>query len=608
MKILLPFLYVFLLLGLAGCKDQPETRSPDEDTIKWAEGAVWYQIFPERFRNGDPGNDPRAGEVPWAEFQQGWQIHPWTSDWYKVQPWERTHTDAFYTVVYQRRYGGDLIGVIGKLDYLKDLGIDAIYFNPLFEGESLHKYDGANFHHIDDNFGPDPAGDKQRLAEAKETGQPETWIWTSADSTFLRLLKEAHERNIKVVIDGVFNHSGTAFFAFKDVRENQQESPYAGWYDVTQWENPATDVDEFDYKGWWDDKTLPVFREDENGLVEGPREYIFHIVRRWMDPDGDGDPSDGVDGWRLDAADEVSEAFWKDWYAHVKSINPGAVCVAENWSPAGEWIREGWFDAVTNYPFAYAMLDFFINREKAITGIELGQRLNELVSVYGQDNMTRLWNLVESHDTERIASMILNPDRRGFDRDGSLRDNLDYRVRKPNGKERNVHRQIAAFQMTFIGSPVIYYGTEAGMWGADDPDNRKPMLWKDLSYEVEVHHPVKDKSRPANKNVFDQQLFEFYKQLIRLRQNNTALRSGIFSVLEEAATEDVFGFIRKDSEQEVICVFNRNMEPHILKLERENLASKIFRNGLSGEQVHITPTEGSIKIPASGFVILISED
>ncbi|HYQ85689.1 MAG TPA: alpha-amylase family glycosyl hydrolase, partial [Bacteroidota bacterium] len=176
----------------------------------WAKRAVWYQIFPERFRNGDPKNDPRVDDLAgsWPhETPARWSISPWTSDWYRLQPWESEDAKGFYYHAQLRRYGGDLQGVIDKLDYLSDLGVTALYFNPLFESPSLHKYDATMYHHIDNNFGPDPDGDR-RLWAAENPADPKTWKWSAADSLFLRLLKEAHRRGMKVVLDGVFNHVG----------------------------------------------------------------------------------------------------------------------------------------------------------------------------------------------------------------------------------------------------------------------------------------------------------------------------------------------------------------------------------------------------------------
>ena len=171
MKNLLYFIFIVILWFPALGNEDDLSLPPLKKQAEWAKGLVWYQIFPERFRNGDTGNDPTVSEVPEAEGHPDWQVHPWTSDWYAMQPWEKAQEDTFYAfpIVFARRYGGDLVGVIEKLDYLKDLGVDGIYFNPVFEAESLHKYDGASFHHIDDNFGPDPTGDRKTLAEADVT-------------------------------------------------------------------------------------------------------------------------------------------------------------------------------------------------------------------------------------------------------------------------------------------------------------------------------------------------------------------------------------------------------------------------------------------------------
>lgn len=581
---------LLLLLLTFTCRSQNNIPVRPYQIPHWAKGIVWYQIFPERFRNGDTANDPRAGEVPRAERYGHWQVHPWNSDWFEVKPYERSFSDRFYDVVYQRRYGGDLIGVMEKLDYLQDLGIDAIYFNPLFEAPSLHKYDGATFHHIDNNFGRDSRGDLRRLATARETEDPSTWIWTSADSVFLELIHEAHKRHIRIVIDGVFNHTGTAFFAFKDVLEKGKASRYADWYDVTAWDDPETPTNEFDYKGWWGVKGLPEFYEDENGFRPAVWDYIFHATKRWMDPDGDGDPSDGIDGWRLDAADQVAPVFWKKWYARVKALNPQALIVAELWDDASGAVKDARFDGAMNYPFAYAMTDYFIDRATAISSDELARRLTALYHNYGKQTLNVLWNLIDSHDTDRVASMILNPDL-NFDRQRSPKDNPDYVLRKPDARERRIQKQIAAFQMTFPGAPLIYYGTEAGMWGSDDPDDRKPMLWDDMDYDNEKHHPLPGHSRPDDANYFDRQLFNYYRSLIALRKHNPALQTGDFQVARSLTDTDLFAFYRRSPEQTLLVVFNRS--DTVLPLKQPV--------GTSWRVVH---GSGTSTVPARGFMVL----
>ncbi len=593
------FLILSLLL-ISGCAQ----KNPQPKDTSWASGIVWYQIFPERFYNADTSNDPTAAEVPGSDLQPGWRIHPWTADWYKMQPWEKKQSDRFYDVVFTRRFGGDLIGVIEKLDYLKELGIDAIYFNPVFEAPSLHKYDGASYHHIDNNFGPDAAGDLQRLKQANETEDPTTWIWTKADSLFLKLIKEAHARNIKIVIDGVFNHSGTEFFAFKDIQKNQQNSRYAHWYSIVRWDDPTTPQNEFDYKGWWGVKSLPEFNEDQNGIVHGPREYIFHACKRWMDPNGDGDPSDGIDGWRLDVAEEVAKPFWKEWYAFVKQINPAAIVVTEIWHDASGWINEKLTDATMNYMFARAMVEFFINQKKAISGPEFAKKMNELKQRYGLKHLNLLWSMLDSHDTDRLASMILNPDR-GYDREAGPRDNPNYLVRKPNAQERQVQKLIVAFQMTFAGAPIIYYGDEAGMWGADDPDDRKPMTWPGMQFEPESHHPLPGKTRPVDENGFDPELFAFYQKLIKIRHAQPVLMRGDFTFLLEHMNDDLLLLKRTYQNQQALLAFNRANQTVEMQLPvAQNIS---FTDLWNNTELRAQNGVLSFKVPPKGFVIFVQQ-
>ncbi|MEK7671087.1 MAG: alpha-amylase family glycosyl hydrolase, partial [Bacteroidota bacterium] len=287
----------------------------------WAKEAVWYQIFPERFRNGDKNNDPTVNDIrgswPHDELKE-WHISSWTGDWYTLQPWEEANGKGFYYNAQLRRYGGDLQGVIDKLDYLKKLGINAIYLNPIFESPSLHKYDATMYHHVDNNFGPDPEGDR-RIWSSENPADPKSWKWTSADKRFLKLLSEAHKRNMRVIIDGVFNHVGMTFWAIEDVKKNGEKSTYKDWFTVKSYDNPATPENEFSYDGWFGVKELPELREDANGLLPGSREHIQAIVKRWGDPNSDGNPSDGVDGWRLDVADMVAIPFWQDFRKWVRA-------------------------------------------------------------------------------------------------------------------------------------------------------------------------------------------------------------------------------------------------------------------------------------------------
>ncbi len=567
----------FIVTDFAECQSQPPVSRPAPE---WARGAVWYQIFPERFRNGDPRNDPAAEDAGIQNYPN-WQVSPWTSDWYKLQPWEKAKSNEFYKIVFDRRYGGDLQGVIEKLDYLQDLGIMAIYFNPIFEAESLHKYDASSHHHIDDNFGPNPARDKTMMRA--ETEDPKTWKWTAADSLFLDFIKAAHRRNIRVIVDGVFNHVGRDFWAFRDLIKNQQNSRYKDWFVVRNWDDPSTSQDEFDYQGWWDLRSLPVFREDDNGIVPGPREYTFAITRRWMDPNGDGDPSDGVDGWRLDASEEVSPKFWVEWCALVRSLNPQSYIIGEIWKLAPDWLKGDLYDAVMNYPVAYAMRNFFIGGEEKWGPSRFDAELSKIRANYSEATNHIMQMLIGSHDTDRLASMIKNAGSRGYDQRASCRDNPNYDPRKPIAEERKTQKLIAAFMATYVGAPMIYYGDEAGMWGGDDPDDRKPMVWPDLKYENEAYSTV-TKFTDSDPVIFDPELFDFYRKVLRLRQRHPALRQGTITTLRQDDDSGVYAFRRDFENDVVIAVFNVSAQQRKITLNVTGADGKRFREALGGKE------------------------
>jgi len=573
----------------------PLPAAEPDDGLGWARGRVWYQIFPERFRNGDPSNDPTAAEVPEADGRE-WHLSPWTGDWYELQPWELKRSTDFYHagVVFARRYGGDIAGMLEKLDYLKDLGVDVIYLNPVFAAPSLHKYDSSSLHHVDPNFGPDPAGDRKLLAEWLETEAPATWIWTKADVMFLRLIHEAHRRGIKVVIDGVFNHTGRSFFAFQDVLKNGRKSRYAGWYAVTRWgEKPG---EEFDYKAWWGIKSLPVFARDAQGLAPGPKKYVSDITRRWLAPHGN--PANGVDGFRLDVIEEIPAPFWKEWHSLVKASKPEAVTVAEIWGDAAPWVKDGRVDSTMNYQFAQAAARFFIDRRTAISGRAFAARLRRLLASYAPQKAQILLNLVDSHDTDRVASMILNPDR-DYNRKAGPRDNPGYDVGGPGAAARRIQMQIAAFQIVFAGAPMVYYGDEAGMWGAQDPDDRKPMVWPDLDFAPEQRRPF-GPDRPAAPVRFDRELWAFYRGLLRLRHENPALLSGDLRFLDGAVSRDLVGFARRQGGQEALALFNRSDRPRTVDLPAKTLSHARYRDALGGGPGAVVPGGQPFSAPGRG--------
>ncbi len=590
--------------------DQQNGQAQIDKAPDWVSSAVFYQIFPERFRNGDPSNDPTAADIIESDTRPpaNWQITPWTGDWYKLADWETATGKDFYGTFYWRRYGGDLQGVMDKLNYLQELGITAIYFNPLFDAPSLHKYNQAMYHHIDKNFGPNPKLDQQIWA-LENFGDPATWKWTSADSLFLGLLKECHRRGIRVIIDGVFNHVGLTFWAMQDVIKNQSQSLYKDWFKIRKWDNPSTPQNEFEYAGWFGVKTLPELAQDENGLVPPVREHIFAITIRWMDPNGDGNPEDGVDGWRLDASEKVSLNFWRDFRKHVRQINSQAYIVGEVWWEDWQnnkifnprpWLGGDAFDAVMNYHWTVATKNFFIDRKNKIKPAVFVQRLAQnRVNENGRSAV--MLNLIDSHDTDRLSSMILNPDD-WFDHRCNVRDNREFQIRKPTDAERAVQKLVLVFQMTYLGAPSVYYGDEAGMWGGDDPDDRKPMLWPELQYEDETTHPF-GAPRPRDVNKFDQGLFDFYKKVIGIRKSSAAFTAGSFHTLMTDDQREVLVYLRQAENAKAIVVFNNSGSQHQLDIPFAEI--KGWRDILNDVPVRANKEKIQIALPAQSAAVLV---
>jgi cyclomaltodextrinase / maltogenic alpha-amylase / neopullulanase len=554
-------------------------------TPQWSKGIVWYQIFPERFNNGDPTNDPKvtdqSGAYPFDDTS-AFQIHPWTSDWYQLQPYEQKNGKNIYFNIQRRRYGGDLQGVLNKLDYIQSLGVNAIYMTPIFWSPSSHKYDALCYHHVDPTFGPDPNGDIEMMKK-EDALKPETWVWTKADLLALKLIEEVHKRKMYIIFDGVFNHLGVKNFAFQDVVKNQQVSAYKDWFDIKSWRDSATGK-KFDYKGWFGVTTLPELKEDSNGIVAGPKQYIFNSTMRWMNPMNKG-VAHGIDGWRLDVAYDVGHPFWKDWRKWVRSINPNAYLTAElvyNIEQTRPYLMGDEFDATMNYNFAFIVHDFFVQDTSGSTVTRFDSKLKELREAFGEGVALNMQNLMNSHDATRLASAVANADGKKFGDWGQYfnwsqkSNNRNYNARKPTKKQK----LIIAFQMLYVGSPMFFYGDEAGMWGANDPDCRKPMLWPDKKYDAETFNPNQSK-HDADEVVFDQDLFDWYKKFIGLRRQYKSIRLGSYSSLVTDDEKKIYAFIRKLGKEEVIVIINRSDKPLLFKhplLEKQqykNLMTKL---------------------------------
>ncbi|MCX6175473.1 MAG: glycoside hydrolase family 13 protein [Ignavibacteriales bacterium] len=578
----------------------------------WTKQAIWYQIFPERFFNGDKSNDPKPIDLEggWPyDVPAGWQIHPWTSDWYKLQPWEVKDGHDFYWNAGVRRYGGDLQGILNKLDYLKQLGINAIYLNPIFESPSLHKYDASMYHHIDNNFGPNPEKDRE-LWTQENPDDSSTWKWTTADKLFLKLISECHKRGIKIIIDGVFNHVGTTFWAFKDVVKNQQKSKHKDWFVIKSWDDPNTPKNEFDYEGWAGIKDLPRFRQDENGIVSGPKEHIHAIIKRWMEPNGN--PSDGIDGWRLDVAEQVNHNFWKTFRTWVKEINSDAYIVGEifwdDWQKdkmmdAGPWLHGDEFDAVMNYRFARALKEFVLNKKDQIGPQGFIDSLNTLYKKYPIENNYVMMNLLDSHDVERVSSMIVNPDL-WYDHDGNPSNNKNYDVRKPTDQERLKQKLVVGLQFMLPGAPQVYYGDEAGMWGGDDPDCRKPMVWPELNYDTETNHPF-GLPRVKDEVEFDKNIFDWYKKIIAIRTQNKVLALGDikFNVIDE--NKKILGFSREFKGDKIFIILNNNSSPNKISLVKNKfmLDNNSYTDLINGNMIR--PVKGNFNFELKPYQIMI---
>lgn len=561
--------------GEAGPFEFSTAPDADDATPDWAKGCVWYQIFPERFRNGNRDNDPRG---------QAFFRKPWTSRWHGVDAdelesaWSRAWARPFSrglsrsrprgqldNVVFDRRYGGDLQGIVEKLDELHDLGVDALYLNPIFHAQSLHKYDASDYRHIDPTLGhpgtPSAAELENRLGE---TLDPSTWVWTEADRYFIDvLLVEARKRGMRVVIDGVWNHVGTDFWAFRDVLERGAASPYASWFEA-RFADPQT------YPGWLNDPAdlrpgalvgwkswggggrnggLPELARDaargRQRLLPEIEAHIWSVTQRWMDPNGDGDPSDGIDGWRLDVVPDMPTPFWQAWRNHVKRINPDAVLHCEVWFDAKDYFEARAFDGQMNYPFAMPMIRW-LSGEAGMPSDRLAAALERAFQHPARHDLVQM-NLLMSHDTDRLVSRLANPGRE-YDQGAQMSARgTGYNDRKPEERYYDLSVLGVAIQSTYMGAPMVYNGDELGMYGADDPDCRKPMPWSDQG-------ALEDPDEAGRADVRER-----YRDWLRLRRDpriGDVLRYGRVDLVA-SEDPDVLVFDRSLNGQVVRVIANR---------------------------------------------------
>ncbi len=374
---------------------------PPFTTPDWVKESVFYQIFPDRFANGDPTRNPP-----------------------NLAPWNATPTPTSF-------HGGDLRGIIQHLDYLHDLGIGAIYLNPIFHASSNHKYNTYNYFEIDPHFGD--------LA------------------TFHELIATAHARSIRVILDGVFNHCGRGFFAFHNLLENQRHSPYLNWFTVHRFPLNAYNDDETeeppDYACWWNIRSLPRFNTDTPAV----RRYLLDIARYWL--------QQGADGWRLDVPDEIADHdFWREFRRTVKAINPDAYIVGEIWKDARPWLDGTQFDGVMNYLLRDLCIDFFAHQ--SIESNEFAAGVAALLERYPREATLAQLNLLGSHDTPRFLTEC-------------------------GGDPARLHTALL-FLLTFPGAPCLYYGDEIGMQGGKDPLCRGGFIWERTRWNQDIYHSTRN--------------------------------------------------------------------------------------------------------------------
>ncbi|MDO4536027.1 MAG: glycoside hydrolase family 13 protein [Clostridium perfringens] len=407
---------------------------------KWLQEAVVYQIFPDRFCNGNSSINPN-----------------------NTKPWEYPYIDHY------TKFGGDIQGIINKLDYLKNLGITLIYLTPIFKSTSNHKYNTQDYFTIDSQFG--------------------------SNELVRELVNKCHERNIKIIFDAVFNHSGDDFFAFKDVLKNQEHSKYKDWYFINEF--PLSLEKTNYYTFGTGHRNMPKLNTNNPEVTK----YLLDAGRFWV-------KEYGIDGWRLDVCDEVSHSFWKKFKEAIKKVNNDAVIIGEIMHEANNFLKGDQLDSIMNYPIKFACVDFFA--KKIINAKEFLSILATNRMLYMESVNKQLLNLIGSHDTPRFLT--------------ECHDNIEKM------------KLAIVFQFTYIGVPYIYYGDEVGVNGGSDPQNRKCMIW--------------------DTNRQNHELLDFYKRIIDLRKNHLGFIHGNFKELY--SENNILSYAREYNNEKYIVIINNN--------------------------------------------------
>ena len=512
---------------------------PGFSTPAWAKGAVMYQIFVDRFCNGDPSNDVEDGEYVYI----GEPVC-------KVKDW-----NEFPAAMDIRRFhGGDLQGVLDKLDYLEELGVEVVYFNPLFVSPSNHKYDIQDYDYIDPHYGVIaddggevlPEGEKDNTRATKyqnRTGDIRNL--EASNRLFAKLVEEMHTRGMRVILDGVFNHCGS-FNKWMDrerIYEPQPEyekgayvsaqSPYRDFFHFFDEREEAWPYNK-NYDGWWGHDTLPKLNYEDSPKLE---EYILNIGKKWVSPPYN------ADGWRLDVAadlgysNEYNHIFWENFRKAVKSANPQALILAEHYGDPGEWLQGDEWDSVMNYDAFMEPLTWFL------TGMEK----------HSDERRTDLWGNADNfvNTMNHFMASMLTPSLQVAMNELSNHDHSRFLTRTNHivgrvaqlgskaaeeGINLAVMREAVAVQMTWVGAPTVYYGDEAGVCGFTDPDSRRTYPWGQENRE----------------------LVEFHKEMIRIHKREKPLRTGSLKMLSWSS--NVLAYARFQEGEQIIVVLNNSKE------------------------------------------------
>lgn len=614
------FLLSLVLFIFSSCNQEAKLSEKPQmtDPPEWAKDMIWYQIFVERFNNGDPSNDPTRETIHAAsDFRpvpENWSVTPWTHNWYEKEEWAKNLDVDFYGGLQMRRFGGDLQGVLDKVDYLQDLGVTALYLNPINDAPSLHKFDARNWRHVDVTFGPDPKGDLEIIA-SETPDDPSTWKWTSADKLFLKLIDELHKRNMRIILDYSWNHTGVEFWAWKDVLRNQEKSKYKDWYEIKSYDDPATAENEFQYQGWANLNSLPEIKKVdvtterhhghpyEGNMHPGPKVHIFAVTQRWLAPDGD--VSKGIDGYRMDVADQIGMKFWREWHDHVKSINPEAYLIGEIWweqwpgklmDPA-PYTQGDIFDAVMFYQIYKPARYFFANTTIQLSAQQFVDSLNSQWNRLKEPFRFAMMNTGATHDAPRLLTSFYNPN--NYKTAAKPGDDPNYKTGIPDQETFQRVKLYLMHQFTNIGAPQIWNGDEMGMTGADDPDCRKPLWWPQYDFEPEYLNNFQPGEKQFEEVGFNREWFDFYKKIIKIRKENPVLSHGDIEFL--VADGKVLSYKRFDKSDEIVVIFN--LEDGTKKISLPEKAS--YKDLLTGI---VFDHNNEIDLPALEGKILLRVD